>query len=452
MRRTTTRITPRETRRLTRAAFSLSIVGSLALSAGAYVQEDDAADAVDRADVTEPGVSDATSEPEVDAQAAEDARAAVAAALASELASAKRFEVELDALLLPDGRLNPKAENAPIKLGSLATRCGILANSASHEAVRLLLLNDQARALAALAALRGSEHSLGRAEQLTDTAQQIAAISLPGSAAASDYWLLIANLSNAADAAEPAARKQARAERALSRYIAVYADDAEAAEYVLDARLSLAALLDQRGAQRDVAELLDRLGDLPEDSPRHAEVARLRDSVDRLGRTIAIDTISTELTPWRTADHRGKPILIHVYADSVEPSLRMIDAISRSFVEGSISGIAVVSLRVGEPGTQAVRTPWPTLPVELQRGGVLDQLGVSALPTLAWLDREGKLAAIGNTVSVLKQIETLAAESNDAEAQDAAANEADADPDADEDPASAPATDPAADAPSTFEN
>ena len=100
-------------------------------------------------------------------------------------------------------------------------------------------------------------------------------------------------------------------------------------------------------------------------------------------------------------------MLIHVYADRVEPSVRMIDVISRSIVEGSLSGITVVSLRVGEPVASSAAPPWPTLPVELEPKGVLDQLGVAALPTLAWLDEKGRLASIGTTPAVLDQLAAL---------------------------------------------
>lgn len=110
---------------------------------------------------------------------------------------------------------------------------------------------------------------------------------------------------------------------------------------------------------------------------------------------------------WSSTDHIGKPVLIHVYADSVDPSVRMIDAISRRIVEGTLSGIAVVSLRVGDPVAGSSTPLWPALPVELEPGGVLDHLGVEALPTLAWLDAEGKLASIGTTTAVLDQFELL---------------------------------------------
>lgn len=345
----------------------------------------------------------ADAETEVDAEAEAQAAAAARAAFESELASAKRFEAELNALLLPDGQIDTAQDDAKIKLMSLATRCGILSNSAMHDEVRLVLLGYQARALAAMTSVRPVQDS-GRADQLNDVAQQIAAIELPGAAAAADYWLLIADMTQQASARQSTTQRQARTENALNAFIRKHEQDPAATEYLLDTRLSLAQLLDQRGAQRAVAKQLESIGKLPQDSPRLSETNRLGSSVARLGRPIVFESISTRLTTWRSSDHVGKPVLIHVYADSVESSMRMIDVISRRIVEGTLSGIAVVSLRVGEPVAGSNAPPWPTLPVQLEPDGVLDQLGVTALPTLAWLDEQGRLASIGTTAAVLDQL------------------------------------------------
>lgn len=345
----------------------------------------------------------------------EDEAAAAKAALESELASARRFEVELDALLLSDGQLDVAQADALNKLRSLATRCGILANSALHDEVRLLLLGYQARALAAIASLESVDQrqDAGRMQQLHDTAQQIAALALPGAAAKADYWLLVAEMGQVASSKKSPTRQRADIERSLATYIDSYRDDAQADEFLLDTRLSLAQLMDQRGAQRDAGRQLAQIGKLAEDSPRLGEVKRLRESIARLGSPITIESISTQLATWRSSDHLGKPVLIHVYADSVDPSVRMIDVINRSIVEGTLSGIAVVSLRVGEPIASTLAPPWPTLPVQLETDGVLDQLGVTALPTLVWLDAQGRLASIGTTAAVLDQFNSLQAEQRD---------------------------------------
>lgn len=367
-----------------------------------------------------------TPEDEAEAQADE---AADQAALESELASAKRFEVELAALLQADGQLETtRGDFALTKLASLATRCGILANSAMHDEVRFVLLSYQARALAALVSLEpvNQQQDPSRVEQLHEVAEQIGQLEeLPGSQATADYWALLAAMADQNQSQTSPAQQRALTEWTLSRFIERHAEDEHAAEYLMDTRLSLAQLLDQRGAQREVAQLLEQVGTLPPDSPRAQEFNRLRSSVARLGTLVQFESISTQLTTWRSSDHLGKPVLIHIYADQVESSVRMIDVISRSIVEGKISGIAVVSLRVGEPIAASASPPWPALPVQLEPKGVLDQLGVAALPTLAWLDEDGKLASIGTAAAVLDQLESLKPEvidEPDKEEPDAAQN------------------------------
>jgi hypothetical protein len=380
------------------AGFMAALV---ALSAMPVLAQDDTPPLAEEAAMQPVGIDAQT-----DAERAAEEEAAAQAALESEFASAKRFEVELESLLLPNGQLDTSQDDAPIKLMSLATRCGILSNSAMHDEVRLVLLGYQARALAAMTSVRSAQDP-GQAEQLNDVAQQIAAIELPGAAPAADYWLLIANMTQQAATKPSPTKRQARTERALQTFIRKHAEDPAAAEYLLDTRLSLAELLDQRGAQHGVIKQLESIGELPKDSPRLTETNRLRKSAERVGTPIVFESISTQLNNWRSTDHIGKPVLIHVYADSVAPSVRMTDMISRRIVEGTLSGIAVVSLRVGDAVAGTSAPPWPTLPVQLEPDGVLDQLGVTALPTLAWLDEQGQLASIGTTAAVLDQLDVI---------------------------------------------
>lgn len=375
---------------------SCLIAGAFGLTKSSFAQDEP----VEAVDSVEAAIDEADA---IDAALLDEERArAGQAALESELASAKRFETELNALLLANGQLNNTEDDASAKLRSLATRCGILANSATHDEVRLVLLGYQARALSALAADQAKGVDWG--EQLSDTAGQIAAIDLPGAAAAADYWRLISDIAQQAATDKSPTQRQAQIEQLLSSFIDTHAKDDSAAEYLIDTRLSLAQLMDQRGAQQDAKQLLDQLADLPADSQRLGEAKQLHASIARLGKPVRFESISTQLARWRASDHLGKPLLIHVYADSVQPSVRMIDVISRSFVEGAISGIAVVSLRVGEPIAGTAMPPWPVLPIPLEPDGVLDLLGVTALPTLVWLDENGELASIGSTTAVLDQL------------------------------------------------
>lgn len=381
---------------------SLLLVLGLTYAAAAQAQDDAL---TPEEEPTQPAEGDIEPVAEVEFDEAADR-----AALDSELASSKRFEAELEELLLTDGQLDTtQGDEALTKLAGLATRCGILANSAMHDEVKLVLMGYQARALAALASLEpaAQKQDPSRLDQLDEVVLQMEQLDLPGAQATADYWELLSDMARLPSTTKTPAQARALTEWVLNRYIAQYEDNEDATEYLLDARLSLAHLLDQRGAQREVAKQLDRIGKLPPDSLRAPELQRLRDSIDRLGTPIQFESLSTQLATWRSSDHLSKPVLIHVYADRVEPSVRMIDVISRSIVEGSLSGIAVVSLRVGEPVASSAQPPWPTLPVQLEPKGVLDQLGVAALPTLAWLDEKGRLVSIGTTPAVLDQLAAL---------------------------------------------
>jgi|GEM_PF-2374874 len=329
-------------------------------------------------------------------------------ALASELASAQRIKEELDAALLPDGRVGGDEQDEVVtRLANLATRCSVLANSAVHDQTRLVLLGYEARALAALAPLEepNADDPLGqrRLKKLRSITDELRELDLPNAVSAGDYWQLCADLAEASQAEGSVPARQALAEELLAGYIEAHANRPGASEYLVDTRLSLARMLDERGDQRGVAKQLDALGKLPEDSARQPEIKQLRVSVERLDKPIGFEAVTTRLEVWRSADFAGKPVLIHIYADTVEPATQMIDTIQRAIGEGSLSGIAIVSLRVGEPVADTPMPPWPTLPVQLEQGGVLDQLGVTSLPTLAWLDGQGRLVSIGHTAAVLTQ-------------------------------------------------
>lgn len=376
--------------------------------------------------------TDPFAQPQPDAVSAENPAAATdLSPLESELASARRMEVELQKLLLPDGQLNLALGDSPwTRLSNLSTRCGILANSAMHDETRMLLLGYQARALAALMPFQSTEQARARdpQKQLLVVAEQIRALALPGAEAAADYWSLLAELAELSRAKVSPARRQDAAEQALAAYVQVHQGNEQAREFLLDTRLSLARLMDQRGAQRDATQQINLMGKLPANSPRLNDIRQLRESISRLGKPIDFESISTQLVAWRSADHLGKPVLIHVYADSVDASVRMIDVISRSIVQGSLSGIAVVSLRVGEPIAGSILPPWPTLPVQAEPGGVLDELGVASLPTLVWLDREGRLASIGSTSAVLNQLAQLQPSKPGDEGQQAPESSSDLEP------------------------
>ncbi|MFN3168147.1 MAG: TlpA family protein disulfide reductase [Phycisphaeraceae bacterium] len=329
-------------------------------------------------------------------------------ALITELASAYRLRDELAAVLADDGTATARAGvSTQAKLAGLATRCEVLANSATNDLARAVLLRCQARAHAALAQMSVSEGEASRQrrlQQLRATAEKIRSLDVPDAEAAADYWQLLADLADAAHLATAVRSRQSLARQLLSGYIQAYAQERVANDYVIDARLSLASLLDDQGDQAGVVEQLDAIGELPERGPRAEQAQRLRASAQRIGKRVEIEALTTRVTLWKLSDFAGQPVLLHVYADALEHSVAMIQPIQRAITQGKLGGAAVVSLRVGDPVRGTPTAPWPTLPIDLEPGGVLDRLGVAALPALVWIDAEGKVASIGHTAAVLDRM------------------------------------------------
>lgn len=335
-------------------------------------------------------------------------------ALITELASAYRLRDELDAALAADGSATAQAGVAiDARLAGLATRCEVLANSATSDLARAVLLRSQARAHAALARIDAPAAEAvrqRRLQQLRASAEKIRGLAVPDAEASADYWQLLADLADASRLNANMQARQSLAEQLLYGYIQAYAQNNAANDYVIDARLSLAELLDDQGDQASAAKHLEAIGELPDDSPRTEQAERLRASVARIGKRVEIEALTTRVTVWKLSDFVGQPVLLHVYADTLEHSVAMIQPIRRAIARGKLGGAAVASLRVGDPVQGAPAAPWPILPVDLEPGGVLDRLGVGALPALVWIDAEGKVAGIGHTEAMLDRMPKQAAD------------------------------------------
>lgn len=327
---------------------------------------------------------------------------------AGDLAIAVGLRDEIEAILGADGSAYAQAEpSIEVRLSQQAILIDALTGLIESERARAILLASQARAVASLAQLQGPEDEQTRQRwmlQLRSVVASLGKLNLPDARREADYWQLLADLADAAHLSAAVDARQVLAEKLLTDYIDVYADDRAADEYVVDARLSLARLLDDRGDQGGVAKLLDAIGELPKDGPRAEQASQLRASISRIGKAIEIEALTTRVSVWKLSEFAGQPVLIHVYADAVEPSLAMIETIRRAIQAGRLGGVAVVSLRVGEPIEGAPIAPWPTLPIGLEPDGVLDRLGVAALPALVWIDARGRVASIGHLPAVLDQL------------------------------------------------
>lgn len=329
---------------------------------------------------------------------------------------------QLSEQLSAEGRLSTKEHvDATSSLTDLAAHCQIFAASASSEQARLELLTCRARALSALAWLASQQGDIEKAavagDSLREVIGQMRSTQAEHARVVSDYWQLLLDIAEVSDSPASVEVTQGLVEQLLSAYIDQYASNDNAQEWVADVRLSLAQLMDERGDQRGAVQQLDAMGALPDGGPRQQAAALLRARAGRIGMPVTFEAVSTGLVLWRVADHAGAPVLIHVYADTVLPSVAIVKDIRQAIDRGALGGVSIVSLRIGEPAPDVAAPPWPVLPVQLTPGGVLDRLGIEALPALVWLDRQGKLASIGHHIAVIDQLPEPAQEPVEVEAE-----------------------------------
>lgn len=353
--------------------------------------------------VSEPG-SDSTDQPTTPAEPQPDNKPIIQD---QEQAAAEALRQELEQVLSADGRAKTLESIEDQHLAALAEQSEDLAGRVESDQARSVLLDNAARANAALAQVEGeapAQDRNARLQSVRNQSDRLRTLDLPNANASADYWQLLADLADTTHSGAAIDARQALAEQLLEGFIDHYAQDKPARDYVIDARLALAQLMDDRGDQAGVKKQLEAIGPLPGTSPRREELDRLSASTQRIGQPIQFEAVSTRAQAWRLTDHRGQPVLIHVHADTIDASVKLIDDIKQAIAAKSLGGARVVTLRVGDAVAGTPLTPWPTLPIDLEPGGVVDQLAISALPTLVWIDDQGRIASVGHTRAVLDQM------------------------------------------------
>ena len=101
------------------------------------------------------------------------------------------------------------------------------------------------------------------------------------------------------------------------------------------------------------------------------------------------------------AQHRGKPVLLEVFASwcgACERAAPMIDEVYR---EASENGVVFVGVSVDDDvrAAKRVQESWPIgYPVAVDDGSVHRNYGVSLLPTFVLIDREGNVKRVSSGV------------------------------------------------------
>lgn len=104
---------------------------------------------------------------------------------------------------------------------------------------------------------------------------------------------------------------------------------------------------------------------------------------------------------FRLAEHRGKPVLLEVFASwcgACERAAPMIDEVYR---EASQNGVVFVGVSVDDDARAAARVQqsWPiSYPVTIDDGSVHRGYGVSLLPTFVLIDRDGNVKRVSSGV------------------------------------------------------
>ncbi len=347
-----------------------------------------------------------TAEAEKTAKIAKTAKTSEADAATPASMSLDDLRTQLDALLAPTGVPIEQFEESPNRqLVDLAAKSGVLSRNAADPQTKLEANQLEMRAYNALAqsaqqADRPGEASL-RVTQLRSAAQQTRQLQFDDAEAAGAFWLLQADLIDLNRNTPDLAQRQAGAIERLEAFL----DSPEAPPAMkTDVKLALLRLYEQAGRSEDAAALLlDLRRTLSSQDPRREQLHDARRVLDMLGEPIAVDVNTTRQQDWSLADQRGRPVLIHVYADAAPTSVALFEPIGQLQQTLGEEGVSVLSLAVNSSTADRDDNAWPIAEVN-DEDAVLRTLGVRSLPWLVVVDADGKVAAVGQTGAVLDRV------------------------------------------------
>lgn len=392
------------------------------------------ADAVSQSAEPDPADADATEAAVTEAGAAEASDDAAAAVL--------RLRAEIDAMLTPEGLVAPSDPQANVeqrkRIAEIAATSNTIAGSNDDNPdLQYVARQNEMRAYHALAQDaaandRPAEASY-RLTQLRNAAQETRHTDNAYAPATGDYWLLVADLTDLNRAAMPLAKRQPEAIRRLAGYLETHPDGQTPETIGTQVRMALVRLYDQAGHNPEACAALAELRDrLDAEDPRLAALADVAATCDRLGKPVAAELTTLAGETWSLADHAGRRVLIHVYADWAPRSTAVFEVLSQSHDALGEAGVDVLSVSVGPTQRTAEQQAWPVATASAKEGGVLDQLGVRGVPWLLVVNEQGELAQVARTPQVVERLLTPPAEAAEdaaeaeAQAEDAALNPDDA--------------------------
>ena len=104
---------------------------------------------------------------------------------------------------------------------------------------------------------------------------------------------------------------------------------------------------------------------------------------------------------FRLDEHRGKPVLVEVFASWCGACQRAAPMVGEVYREAQNSGVVFVGVSVDDDADAAKRAQetWPiAYPVVVDDGRVQKAYGVSLLPTFVLIDRDGTIKRVSTGV------------------------------------------------------
>ena len=284
-------------------------------------------------------------------------------------AQIEALRAEIDLLLLPSG-LPDDDVGVDQQLIEVAERSGELARSDIEARQQLDASNIELRAYNALAndALRTDHQGEAsfRLAQLRSAAEEAGDIPADDAELTGAFWLLNADLIDINRNADALLDRQFQAIARLEAFLEEATEqDAAPSPIIMDVKLGLLQLYAQAGQSDKACALLAELEEV--DDPRTEEAAAI---CERIGEPAGYD------------QHLGEVVLLTFYETAEPPDVGLPDAVVHERV-----AIEAETLE--------------------ENRALLDRFAVSSLPWYVVVDRDGRIAAIGQSEAILGQIEPL---------------------------------------------
>lgn len=316
------------------------------------------------------------------------------------------------------------------RLDELAATSGRLAEQLPQAQQKLDASNLEAQAYNALANQariekqpREADYRLG---QLRDAARKTKQINAPGADAQAEFWLLQADLFDINRSGLDRDARQTQAIERLQRFV----HDTEALRQQVratgkqtqppdptrqsirtDVKLSLLRLYDQRGQSTEACRLVEDLKQTAGSNGQlKAELDRWYGYCPTLGEMFDARLRTERDEVWSSADHRGRVVLIHFFADWFAPSVEAFGPLREAHQRLNERGLDIVSVNVGPIGKDEDRkawTAWPRCPPQSAVAQLQSLFAVRSLSRYVLIDRDGTVAAVGGGLAILEQVQHL---------------------------------------------